>query len=67
MEESRRLNRKGSETRMIHYMFPTLFVGIKKRKKKKRNFYTWMDLEIDIQSKVSQKNKYYILTHTCGI
>ena len=48
-------------------MFPTLFVGIKKRKKKKRNFYTWMDLEIDIQSKVSQKNKYYILTHTCGI
>ena len=26
-----------------------------------------MDLETDIQSKVSQKNKYHILTHTCGI
>ena len=30
---------------------------------------TWMDLEIIIQSEVSQKekNNYYILTHTCGI
>ena len=30
---------------------------------------TWMDLETVIQSEVSQKekNKYYILTHTCGI
>ena len=30
---------------------------------------TWMDLEIVIQSEVSQKekNNYYILTHTCGI
>ena len=29
----------------------------------------WMDLETDIQSEVSQKekNKYYILTHFCGI
>ena len=30
---------------------------------------TWMDLEIVIQSEVSQKekNKYRILTHICGI
>ena len=30
---------------------------------------TWMDLETVIQSEVSQKekNKYYILTHICGI
>ena len=30
---------------------------------------TWMDLETVIQSEVSQKekNKYLILTHTCGI
>ena len=28
---------------------------------------TWMDLETVIQSKVSQKNKYHILTHICGI
>ena len=30
---------------------------------------TWMDLETVIQSEVSQKekNKYHILTHTCGI
>ena len=30
---------------------------------------TWMDLEIVIQSEVSQKekNKYCILTHICGI
>ena len=30
---------------------------------------TWMDLEIIIQSEVSQKekNNYYILTHTCGV
>ena len=29
----------------------------------------WMDLESVIQSEVSQKekNKYYILTHICGI
>ena len=29
----------------------------------------WMDLEIVIQSEVSQKekNKYHILTHICGI
>ena len=29
----------------------------------------WMELEIVIQSEVSQKeeNKYYILTHVCGI
>ena len=29
---------------------------------------TWMNLETDIQSKVSQKekNKYRILTHICG-
>ena len=29
---------------------------------------TWMDLETVIQSEVSQKekNKYRILTHTCG-
>ena len=30
---------------------------------------TWMDLEIVIQSEVSQKekNKYHILTHICGM
>ena len=28
---------------------------------------TWMDLKSVIQSEVSQKNKYHILTHTCGI
>ena len=30
---------------------------------------TWMDLETVIWSEVSQKekNKYHILTHTCGI
>ena len=30
---------------------------------------TWMNLETVIQSEVSQKekNKYYILTHICGI
>ena len=28
---------------------------------------TWMDLETVIQSEVSQKNKYRILTHICGI
>ena len=28
---------------------------------------TWMDLETVIQSEVSQKNKYRILTHMCGI
>ena len=30
---------------------------------------TWMDLEMVIQSEVSQKekNKYHILTHICGI
>ena len=30
---------------------------------------TWMDLETAIQSEVSQKkkNKYRVLTHTCGI
>ena len=30
---------------------------------------TWMDLETVIQSEVSwkEKNKYSILTHTCGI
>ena len=29
---------------------------------------TWMDLEIVIQSEISQKekNKYHILTHICG-
>ena len=27
---------------------------------------TWMDLETVIQSEVSQKNKYRILTHICG-
>ena len=29
---------------------------------------TWMDLETEIQSEVSQKekNKYYILMHICG-
>ena len=29
----------------------------------------WMDLESDMQSRVSQKekNKHHILTHTCGI
>ena len=27
----------------------------------------WMDLESVIQSEVSQKNKYYILMHICGI
>ena len=29
----------------------------------------WMDLETRIQSKVRQKdkNKYYIVTHVCGI
>ena len=29
---------------------------------------TWMDLEIVIESEVSQKekNKYHILTHVCG-
>ena len=27
----------------------------------------WMDLETVIQSEVSQKNKYCILTHKCGI
>ena len=28
---------------------------------------TWMNLETVIQSGVSQKNKYQILTHVCGI
>ena len=28
---------------------------------------TWMDLDAVIQSEVSQKNKYYILMHICGI
>ena len=28
---------------------------------------TWMDPETVIQSEVSQKNKYHILTHICGI
>ena len=28
---------------------------------------TWMDLETVIQSEVSQKNKYHILMHICGI
>ena len=27
---------------------------------------TWMDLETVIQSEVSQKNKYCLLTHICG-
>ena len=27
----------------------------------------WMDLETVIQSEVSQKNKYHILMHICGI
>ena len=27
----------------------------------------WMDLESVIQSEVSQKNKYHILMHICGI
>ena len=27
----------------------------------------WMDLETVIQSEVSQKNKYHISTHICGI
>ena len=27
----------------------------------------WMDLETAIQSEVSQKNKYCILTHMCEI
>ena len=28
---------------------------------------TWMDLESVIQSGISQKNKYQILTHVCGV
>ena len=28
---------------------------------------TWVDLESAIQSEVSQKNKYHVLTNTCGI
>ena len=27
---------------------------------------TWMNLETVIQSEVTQKNKYHILTHVCG-
>ena len=28
---------------------------------------TWMDLESVIQSGITQKNKYQILTHVCGV
>ena len=28
---------------------------------------TWMDLEIRMQSKVSQKEKYHMILFTCGI
>ena len=38
-----------------------------KRKKIGSIVETWMDLETIIQNEVSQKNKYCILTHICGI
>ena len=45
------------------------YYSAKKRNEIELFIVRWMDLESVIQSEVSQKekNKYHIVTHTCGI
>ena len=51
------------------YLYTTEYYSAIKRSKIVPFAETWMDLEIVIQSEVSQKekNKYHIISLTCGI
>ena len=51
------------------YIYTMEYYSAIKRNKTGSFAEMWMDLETVIQSEVSQKerNKYHILTHTCGI
>ena len=52
----------------LWYIYTMEYYSATKRSKIGSFVETWMDLETVIQSEVSQKekNKYRILTHTCG-
>ena len=54
--------------KMWYYIYTMEYFSAIKRNEVGSFVETWMDLEIVIQSEVSQKekNKYRILTHTCG-
>ena len=51
------------------YLYTMEYYSAKKKNKIVPFAEIWMDLEMVIQSEVSQedKNKYHILTHICGI
>ena len=49
------------------YIQTTEYYSATKRNETGSSVETWMDLESVIQSEVSHKNKYHILTHICGI
>ena len=53
----------------MQYIYTMEYYSAMKRNETGSFVEMWMDLEIVIQSEVSQKekNKYCILTHTCGI
>ena len=49
------------------YMYTVEYYSVSKRNEIRSFVETWMDLESVIQSAVSQKEKYCILMHICGI
>ena len=62
------INREMDKEDVIH-IYSRIFLSLKKEKKNVLFAERWMDLEIVMQSEVSQKdkNKCHILTHICGI
>ena len=60
---------RGMDKEDVVYIYTMEYYSAIKRNEIGSFVKTWMDLEIVIQSEVSQKeeNKYYILTHVCGI
>ena len=62
------INREIDKEDVIH-IYSRIFLRLKKEKKNVLFAEMWMDIEIVMQSEVSQKdkNKCRILTHICGI
>ena len=62
------LNFQGFPHQIFHlYVYTMKYYSAIKRSKIMPFAETWIDLETVIQSEVSQKDKYHIFTHICGI
>ena len=62
-------NSRGVDKEDVVHIYKGILLSHKKRKKEMPFAATWMDLEIVILSEVSQteKDKYHMISLTCGI